>query len=92
MQQMLDAPACVIGTRQVMRALEQRTLARAMLAQDADKALQDKLTAALEQAGVPLMDSLYERAGQAMRDQRRRCRGGHIETRVKSLRGVARDL
>ena len=53
MQQILDTQACVIGTRQVMRALEQRTLARAMLAQDADKALQDKLTAALEQAGVP---------------------------------------
>ena len=67
MQQILDTQACVIGTRQVMRALEQRTLARAMLAQDADKALQDKLTAAL--------------------DQRRRCRGGHIETRVKSLLG-----
>lgn len=47
MQQILDTQACVIGTRQVMRALEQRTLARAMLAQDADKALQDKLTAAL---------------------------------------------
>ena len=45
MQQILDTQACVIGTRQVMRALEQRTLA--------DKALQDKLTAALEQAGVP---------------------------------------
>ena len=53
MQQILDTQACVIGTRPVMRALEQRTLARAMLAQDADKALQDKLTAALEQAGVP---------------------------------------
>ncbi len=54
MQQILDTQACVIGTRQVMRALEQRTLARAMLAQDADKALQDKLTAALEQAGFRL--------------------------------------
>lgn len=62
MQQILDTQACVIGTRQVMRALEQRTLARAMLAQDADKALQDKLTAALEQAGVPFewTDSMKE--------------------------------
>ena len=62
MQHILDTQACVIGTRQVMRALEQRTLARAMLAQDADKALQDKLTAALEQAGVPFewTDSMKE--------------------------------
>lgn len=62
MQESLDTQACVIGTRQVMRALEQRTLARAMLAQDADKALQDKLAAALEQAGVPYewTDSMKE--------------------------------
>lgn len=62
MQQILDTQACVIGTRQVMRALEQRTLARAMLAQDADQALQDKLAAALEQAGVPYewTDSMKE--------------------------------
>lgn len=53
MQQSLDTQHCVIGTRQVMRALEQRTLARAMLAQDADQALKDKLTAALERAEVP---------------------------------------
>ena len=53
MQQILDTQTCVIGTRQVMRALEQRTLARAMLAQDADSALKNKLTAALDRAGVP---------------------------------------
>lgn len=62
MQQKLDAQTCVIGTRQVMRALEQRTLARAMLAQDADNALKDKLTTALTQAGVPFewTDSMKE--------------------------------
>jgi putative ribosomal protein L7Ae-like len=67
MQQILDTQACVIGTRQVMRALEQRTLARAMLAQDADEALKNKLATALEQAGVP-----YEWAD-SMKELGRRC-------------------
>ena len=58
MQQILDTQTCVIGTRQVMRALEQRTLARAMLAQDADSALKNKLTAALDRVPFEWVSSM----------------------------------
>ncbi len=53
MQQSWNRSTCIVGTREVLRAVEARSIRRAVLARDAEPALQQTILAALKTADIP---------------------------------------
>lgn len=54
MEMLKNAPARVVGTKQVLRGLKAGSLARVYVANDADTFLFQRVRQATEEAGVPL--------------------------------------
>lgn len=54
-EKVLQAQEVVVGTKQTVRALKEGNVREVVIAEDADKAITDKIVGAAKEANVPVM-------------------------------------
>ncbi|GGJ75250.1 large subunit ribosomal protein L7A [Anoxybacillus voinovskiensis] len=54
-EKVLQAQEVVVGTKQTVRALKEGNVREVVIAEDADKAITDKIVEAAKEANVPVM-------------------------------------